>query len=118
MKHMKAILAIVILTGAISAAPANDPPVWECFKVQSLERVDNTHYRQVSQNTCPYEIKTVFVLVKFFDKDWNRIGVHYFGAGYVAPGERLQTIIEAPDYVRGFAHVGVRKITPDALEVK
>jgi hypothetical protein len=94
----------------------NKPPVYECFKVRSLERVDDLHYRQTSENTCPYTLRNVYIFVKFLDKDGYRIGVDEYGAAWVNPGEKLRTVLPAPEYVKGFKSVGVRKITSDSLD--
>jgi hypothetical protein len=109
-------ILVLIAAASFLAAAENKPPVHECFKVRSLERVDDLHYRQISENTCPYTLEVVYVLVKFMDKDGYRIGVDKYSAPWVNPGERLKTVLEVPLYVRGFKTVGVRKITSDVSE--
>lgn len=107
---------ILVLFSAVAIA-ADKPQAWECFKVDSLTRIDDLHYQADAVNSCPYTIDHVYVLVKFFDKAWNRIGVDHFSAHFVAPGERIKHVFPISGYaVRRFRYVGVRRITTDALE--
>jgi hypothetical protein len=107
------ILALLFASAAFAAEPKKH--AWDCLTVK-LSKVDDDHYLMESQNTCEQSIENAVVLVKFFDGKWNRIGVGYFAAFYVAPGERLRKRFPAPSDVRGFAHVGVRAIKEDPAE--
>ena len=94
------------------------PPVWDCYKVRSLKRVSDSQYEAVAENTCGYEIRSVYVLVKFFDAEWNRIGVDAYGSAWIAPGEKQKTLLTVPDYVqKRYKHVAVRKITTDPKDL-
>jgi hypothetical protein len=90
---------------------------WECMKVK-LSKVDDLHYLQESVNSCRQQLDIVVVLVKFADRDGNRIGTSSFVAYYVAPGEKLKKVLEAaPADVKGFYSVGVQVIKEDLSEV-
>ena len=98
---------------AQAPTPAAGKHAWDCLEVK-LSKIGVAMYLQESYNRCEVEIPLAVVLVKFFDKDGNRIGVSSFVASYVAPHERLKHTFPAP--VLEFESVGVRAIKEDIAE--
>lgn len=95
-------------------AAATRPHVSACIKVASLDRIDDINWSASLENVCDYTLPLFMVEVKFFDADWNRIGVSEFGGSTIAPNEKMKTKLDVPAYVRGYKHIGVRRITDGA----
>jgi hypothetical protein len=98
---------------AQATTPAAGKHAWDCLEVK-LSKIGVAMYLQESYNRCEVEIPLAVVLVKFFDKDGNRVGASSFVAYYVAPHERLKHTFQAP--VLEFESVGVRAIKEDIAE--
>jgi hypothetical protein len=87
----------------------------KCLTVD-VHRFDSHHYEQVSVNHCNQELPVAVVMVKFFNTEWERIGVSAFVAYHVAPHEKLRKIMETPGDLRDFQFVGIRAISDDPLD--
>jgi hypothetical protein len=110
---MKCLIALLL---AGSAAMAEQPKITECFKVQSLIKMDEDHYWAKWANRCPYMIDSVYVMVGFVDKAKRLVGNGVWGLHYITPGEGRVTRFSTPREVSNYESVSVRKITTDSDE--
>ena len=69
--------------------PPSQP--WECLR-EEIGTVTGEYYEIVIRNICDTFVRRSVVELKFFDKDWYRIGA---GAAFpmevIAPGEKTKT---------------------------
>lgn len=100
-----------LFAAVLTAAPHPS----QCVTV-TVKKVDSAHWEEHTVNACNTAFPEVAVLVKFFNDDWERIGVSGFVMNYVAPYERGRKIFEVPADVGKFSHVGVRAITDHAAD--
>lgn len=106
----RSLLLIALLAPALFAEhPA------QCLTVD-VHRVDAGHWEQVSENHCARELPVAVVMVKFFNANWERIGVAAFVAYHVAPHEKLRKTFEVDRDLKGFEYVGVRAISDDPVD--
>jgi hypothetical protein len=111
---MKTLLGFLLLSaGCLSA---QQPKITDCFKVQSLIKMDDEHYWANWKNTCPYIIDSVYVLVGFEDRAKRPTGQGVLGLHYITPGTWRVTRLTTPPSVRNYEFVSVRKITTDSDE--
>ena len=110
-------ILLFLLMVATACAEPKTPHAWDCVKVSSAE-IKGDQFIVAYQNTCPAELPQVYVLLKFFDTEWNRIGVEVFGAYYVSSGEKILFRGPVPAHLQGRAkHVGIRKISEDSQDI-
>ena len=111
---MKNLLGVFLL--AAMGASAESPKVPECFKVNSLIKMDEDHYWANWTNSCPYTIESVYVMVGFVDKAKKTVGNGVWGLHYIAPGTWRVTRLSTPASVSDYEWVSIRKITTDSEE--
>src|SRR5262250_3074788 len=92
---MKSLLGILLLVTE-GIASAQQPKVADCFKIQSLIKMDEDHYWANWKNSCPYTIDSVYVMVGFMDKFKQLIGNGVMGLHYIAPGTWRVTRLSTP----------------------
>ena len=90
--------------------------VSECFKVNSLIKMDEDHYWANWTNSCPYTIDSVYVMVKFVDKARKTLGNGVWSLHFITPGTHRVIRFTAPLTVPGFESINVHKITTDSDE--
>lgn len=118
----KLLIAFLLASACLSAAPH----AWDCFVVDSITtNPENGTFETRAHNKCDQAIPHVVLLVKYLDKDGNRIGVGAaFEANFVAPHEKFRREspitnprgIEEPYVRRNVRSVGVRAIREDPLD--
>ena len=108
--------AALFLLLAVTALAGEKPAVTQCFKVQSLTKTDDEHYWANWENTCPYTIDKVYVMIGFLDKFRKPLGVGVWGLNFILQGAHRVTRFSTPSGVSGFEFVNIRKITTDSDE--
>lgn len=110
-------MRLLTLFLAVSALlSAEKPGVSECFKVNSLIRMDEEHYWANWTNRCSYTIDAVYVMVGFEDNARNPVGKGVWALHYVIPGDHRIIRFTTPASVSGYTSVKVRKITINSEE--
>ncbi len=80
-------MRLLTLFLAVSALlSAEKPGVSECFKVNSLIRMDVEHYWANWTNACSYTIDAVYVIVGFEDNARNPVGKGVWGSALCHSG--------------------------------
>lgn len=108
------LLALFLAVSALLSA--EKPEVSECFKVNSLIRMDVEHYWANWTNACSYTIDAVYVIVGFEDHARNSVGKGVWGLHYVTPGDHRVVRFSTPASVSDYSYVRVRKITTNSEE--
>jgi hypothetical protein len=83
----------------------------QCFKVQSLIRMDDDHYWANWTNACSYTVDSVYVSVEFSDEAKRPLGSGLLSMHFVTPGAHQVTRFSTPSGVSDFRFVKVRRIT-------
>lgn len=109
------VLATLLLASA-SITVAQTPKVSDCFKVNSMFKIDEEHYWADWTNQCPYTIDAVYVLVAFASKFSNHLGDGVWPMYFVTPGTHRLTRFSIPATVLGFESINIRKITTNSVE--
>jgi len=111
---MKKLVGMLVLSSL--AAFAEQPKVTDCFKVNSLIRMDEDHYWANWTNSCPYTIESVYVMVGFVNKFKEMVGKGVWALHYIDPGVWRVTRLSTPPSVSDYVSVSIRKITTDSEE--
>ena len=90
--------------------------VSQCFKVNRLLRLDETHYWADWTNACRFTVDSVYVEVGFLDHSRKELGQGVWPMYFVLPGQHRVTRFSVPVGVDGYETVRVSKITTDAGE--
>ncbi len=112
---MKHLLTLFLLIGSAATATAGQK-VSECFKVNSLIKMDDDHYWANWTNSCPYTIDSVYVMVKFADKARKILGNGVWSLHFITPGSHRVIRFTVPSSVPIFDSISVHKITTDSEE--
>ena len=99
------------LTLSVMVHAEQKPQVPQCFKVNSLIRMDEDHYWANWTNACAYTVDSVYINVEFVDGDRRTLGGGLWSMHFVTPGAHQVTRLSTPPGVSDFRFIRVRKVT-------
>lgn len=104
-------LPFILAAAPFCLVAANKP--WDCVKAEVVP-VKPPVFELRAENACAVNLEHTYILMKAFDRQWNRIGIpQTIVINYFAPHEKVKRRFVSD--IPGTVQIGIRKISDDPL---